>query len=635
MNNLDQRIRIIFETLGAEKTDKAIKKIIATSQTKYKALDKIGRRYGLDRKGSQELIDQSEQAKNLEQQNTLLEQKNNLQKNYARQGIVINDIQKKSVDQIKNEAALFKTKQKNARRFKAEYLSIMFAGMQLQRTFGGLFKQLISNYKEFTKESVTPLSESLIRLEANWKFLKFALLDAAEPLIKPIADFFANLAISVSKMNPETLSSLVGVIGGLALLGGLAFTFGQGALLFSSLANAASFKSGLLGVENAIRETNGMETKKLQAGTTFFESLREVAGIGLTVIGIGSTIKNVLEDDLTSLEELGFSTVSTGLGIGLLTKDIKTGIIAAGTIVLITSLANAGKILANGKAVEFGTVLEESIKTGIGAGLLTGVALSKFTAMGAGAAGGIGAGVGVIAAGTVLITLETDRQMKGLGETQNELLKYAARKKGLNFEDKAALINWMNENIEIITAMKKSELGMLGIFKTPEAIQQDLKNNLRILIESYDEGVSTEQEFQDGIENILGFSLLTKQQQEAIKEKMDSSNTLAGEIKSKYGDILQDNKDLNTELEKNRGILGGDFSIKGLWSTILGTATGVKSVYSEQNTELDSQITKLERIKRLQEQTSNNKKSSNDSEEEDEINYSKYAVSTVNYWTPS
>jgi len=51
----------------------------------------------------------------------------------------------------KKQATYIRELSKESKRFKAEYMGIMFAGMALQRSFGGLFKGMIKDYKELSK----------------------------------------------------------------------------------------------------------------------------------------------------------------------------------------------------------------------------------------------------------------------------------------------------------------------------------------------------------------------------------------------------------------------------------------------------------------------------------------------------
>jgi len=193
---------------------------------------------------------------------------------------------------------------KRTRTFKMHWLGIMFAGMALQRMFGKLFKTLIEDYKELTKESLTPLGESLISLEANWKFLKFAMVDAASPLIMKITDMLSSMAVTLAKADPEILTKIFKSIASLAGVGGVAGVLGQGALMFGSIAGASATYN-LDSLVKTVDSTGKMDVAKLKGGTNFFDALTKAAGIA----AIGFSIKNIIE---------GLDKISDGDWLGTL-----------------------------------------------------------------------------------------------------------------------------------------------------------------------------------------------------------------------------------------------------------------------------------------------------------------------------
>jgi len=214
---------------------------------------------------------------------------------------------------------------KEQKRFKGEYMGLMFGGMALQRAFGGLLKTLISDYKALTKESLTPLGESLIGLEANWKFLKFAMVDASGPLITKITDMMSNLATTLAKTDPALLTKIFGAIGGLAVVGGIASVFGQGALFFTSIASAAAFKSGVTEMKGMIAGTSDMDGNKLDKGTAFFGAMGKIAG----GIVLAFSIKDFL-DSINALGEKNYgdalmSAATSALGFVAGAKLVKGG----------------------------------------------------------------------------------------------------------------------------------------------------------------------------------------------------------------------------------------------------------------------------------------------------------------------
>jgi len=333
---LDETLNIVIKTIGAEK---AKSELIAFSklvfETQHQAtmgdggttafLGKAGFDKRMAMRNRESKIELSGVKKRLQAEGKA---KDDFEKWWVDQKIDWDNKAHKAV--VKQQKDANKAVLNERKRFKAEYLSIMFAGMALQRTFGGLFKGMIDNYKEFTKESVTPLSESLTRLEANWKFLKFAMVDAASDVISSIADWFSGVARAMSKMDPSTLKSLTTVIGSLAILGGFATVFGQTALLFTSMSSAAAQKEGLIAINNTLKGVNGMPgANTLNAGSKFFDSIATAAGIG----AIAFAIKDVFEgiDQLGNGDWLGaiYNSMAAGAkvwgGVELMKGNLKAG----------------------------------------------------------------------------------------------------------------------------------------------------------------------------------------------------------------------------------------------------------------------------------------------------------------------
>ena len=148
---------------------------------------------------------------------------------------------------IKKVAQSLKDAKKEATKFKMEYLGIMFGGMAIMRSSQRVLKSLFDNYKNLTKGATDPLNQSMTRLNANFKFMQFAIMDAAGPLIISFADGLASLSHTIAKMDPVILKAVFGAIVGFFVLGAALFVGGQGVLFLSSLKTAA-INLGLLKV---------------------------------------------------------------------------------------------------------------------------------------------------------------------------------------------------------------------------------------------------------------------------------------------------------------------------------------------------------------------------------------------------
>jgi hypothetical protein len=341
-NTFNETLRLVFETYGAKTVEKDLNRL------KLKVMDtgKFQKKYaGLDK---EELQNNLKKVKATEHRKSLLKERNQIAEKYMRIGKDINKMGGMTTKQLKKQLPYYQEAHKQAKSFKGHYLSIMFAGMQLQRMFGGLFKSMVQTYKEFTKDATTPLSESLTRLEANWKFLKFAMMEAATPLLSKLANWLADLANAFAKMEPSKLKYFTYAVGALAGLGGLAFTFGQAGLLVSGLSSAAVNAKTL----KALEQLSGMKSAPLESANSLLGNLAK--GIGAT-IAIGAVVTfswDILanEDDLKSRLISSFGIVMGSTIAGALIGSIIPG---AGT------LAGAGVGLTAGIAIAIGVSITD------------------------------------------------------------------------------------------------------------------------------------------------------------------------------------------------------------------------------------------------------------------------------------
>jgi len=326
---LSEQIKLIIELMGAEKTLKDINKVKAGLMDLGKFTKKYG---GVLPTGLKPAAEKDIKSKKRSEA-WLKTRKANIEKErFMREKFLDWDIAatgKKFKTQKKLRKDYTQAVSKEGKRFKGEYMGIMFAGMQLQRVFGGLFKSMVKNYQEFTKNAVTPLSKSIIGLQANWKFLKFSIMEAASPVFSMLADKLSDIMKWLSYASPNQLKWVGFVIAGLAGLGGLAMTFGQAALLFSSLSSAALMKQGVESTRLALVATGQLDVVKLSAGTAFFNSMAKVAGFGMITVGIVDAVtafqsfknKEYWQGMVDSIE----SGISTFAGISLLKGNYKLG----------------------------------------------------------------------------------------------------------------------------------------------------------------------------------------------------------------------------------------------------------------------------------------------------------------------
>jgi hypothetical protein len=118
-------------------------------------------------------------------------------------------------------------------RFKMYLMSIMFFGMQLQRTFGGFLKTSIDGYMKLTNAQ-TPVGKSILRMQASMEYFKFAMVEALAPLIMYFTQLLAGVMDFVAA-HPK-LMEVIGLITGLlAAAGTFMFVGGQVSMFLSAL----------------------------------------------------------------------------------------------------------------------------------------------------------------------------------------------------------------------------------------------------------------------------------------------------------------------------------------------------------------------------------------------------------------
>lgn len=122
------------------------------------------------------------------------------------------------------------------RRFRMEWLSVMFAGMQVWRLFRGLFTNMMNTMKQFAGKA-HPLNVAVSRLSIAMTFLKVSIMEAATPLLEKLILWLAELAITIANLDPKYLEALAIAIGAIALTGLAAFTTAQVMLLKDAVFN--------------------------------------------------------------------------------------------------------------------------------------------------------------------------------------------------------------------------------------------------------------------------------------------------------------------------------------------------------------------------------------------------------------
>jgi hypothetical protein len=116
-----------------------------------------------------------------------------------------------------------------------EWLSVMFAGMQVWRLTTGFITSLITNYKMLDTKGTQPLSRAMTRLEASFVYLKYSIMEAVKGPLEAFIIWLADTAIWLAELDPGVLEKIAWAIGVIAGISGLAFVTSQVALLVQSL----------------------------------------------------------------------------------------------------------------------------------------------------------------------------------------------------------------------------------------------------------------------------------------------------------------------------------------------------------------------------------------------------------------
>lgn len=290
-------------------------------------------------------------------------------------------------------AEMAKLRQKT-KAFSFDFLTLLFAGMMLQRTFGGMFKSIINGYKK-TVGLNSQFNRSVLKLQANFEFLKFSIANALNsPFVINAIEWFTDRLNQLSDFfldHPGFATTIIAVIGALALIGGLS-QIASGVIQLGMLMNIMGLSSTATAIANL--------TKLAKIGTI-------VIGLSLSLAGIYDMVTNGIDLENTLKTAIGAAFLSfawfsasrgvagaafTGLGIGIITAfAIVSFQLIFGKIDNIMETQSAGwKRAGNLILTSLGAMLSAAV---VGAGI--GSFIPGGTLIG-GVIGFIVAGVGVI-----------------------------------------------------------------------------------------------------------------------------------------------------------------------------------------------------------------------------------------------
>jgi exonuclease VII small subunit len=272
--------------------------------------------------------------------------------------------------------------------FSFDFLTLIFTGMMLEKTFGGMFNGIINSYKKVMGMN-SQFNRSTLKMSAAFEYLKFSIANALNnPVILSAIEWFTDRLSDLGDWmqdNPEFAGGLLAVVGALVAIGKIV-----------SLAGAVA-QMGLL-----------FDLMSKSTTATAIANLTKLAGLGLITLSIvlaWDTIKDIMENgfDIESairtavaaaLLEAGLLLVQGG-GLGM---AIKGGLVLGGIVLglgvafalfldTLKSIEETKKMAPGWSKV--GKLLFDSIKAMVTTGL-------GFALAGGLIGGPVGAGIGFV-----------------------------------------------------------------------------------------------------------------------------------------------------------------------------------------------------------------------------------------------
>ena len=201
-------------------------------------------------------------------------------------------------------------------RFKMYYLSVMFFGMQLQRTFGRMATQSMQSFMKINEGS-SEAGQGMMVLNAAMETMKYTLGEAIAQALLPFIPAIIDIITWIVDLIDKTGALIPGIVlFGLAL-GGAMFFIGQFGLGISGIITFLK-ELGLIKTVDKIASI-GTTAKTATSGVSGLEKalrgLALVAGLVLTIGGITKIVSGIKEGDV---EKAVKGSVETALGMGVL-----------------------------------------------------------------------------------------------------------------------------------------------------------------------------------------------------------------------------------------------------------------------------------------------------------------------------
>jgi len=143
----------------------------------------------------------------------------------------------------------------NVKKIDFGFLSLIFAGMQLQRTFGGFLTQAIQGFLNFSGKQ-NNANKGVLRLTSAWEYLKFRVGQAftESPLIEALIKGLTNLLNSLANSD-GAVNTITTLVVALAALGAVLSFLGAFITLQMGLAAVGKGVLAVIGVFTWLYET--------------------------------------------------------------------------------------------------------------------------------------------------------------------------------------------------------------------------------------------------------------------------------------------------------------------------------------------------------------------------------------------
>jgi len=199
--------------------------------------------------------------------------------------------------------------------FNWDFMSLMFFGMILQRTFGGAYKSIIDNYKKIVGLN-SEFTKSVMKLNANWSYLKFSIANALNsPTIVNAIEWFSNAIERVGDYfadHPGMAQLIIDIIAALAGFGTV-LIIGSAWMQWEKVFDF--FQKKFAALVNLIP---GAQDKLNDFAIWLQTHWKSAIAAGLNLTGLGFSIddliKNLKKEDYTAVVADAFSSVMFGAG---------------------------------------------------------------------------------------------------------------------------------------------------------------------------------------------------------------------------------------------------------------------------------------------------------------------------------